>query len=404
MNAMLDFDQAQQRLAEAGPAPTTAVNCPLHEANGRVLATDVVARVDLPPADNSAMDGYAIRHADYAPDRALPIQQRCYAGDTPQPLKPGQTIRLFTGSVMPQGADTVVMQENALEKDDTVRITAAPLQGDHVRKQGEDVEKDQVILTAGTHLGPAEVALLASQGIDQVSVWPQLKVGILTSGDELVEPGQSLGPAQIYNSNGAMLRALAQNLGARVVHVLHALDTHESLQTAFDTLLADCDLVLTVGGVSVGEKDLVKPVIEHLGGQLNLWKVCMKPGKPVALAQIGDTPVVCLPGNPVSAFVVFTLLVSPLVRRMQGRESIFPPSGWGRLRSNRSFHETREEFLRVQAKSDSHGRFTLAPYALQGSAIISSLPWADGLARIPVNTTVSDDDLVRYYAFADWLA
>lgn len=402
--AMLDFDDAQRRLSEAGNAPSTTETCTLFDAFGRVLAEDIVARVDLPPADNSAMDGYAIRFADYGPQRALPVQQRCFAGQTPEALKPGHTIRLFTGCVMPDGADTIVMQENVVEQDGTITLTQVPILGEHVRKRGEDVEQDQQILTTGTVLHTGQIALLASQGIHEIKVYPRLKVGILTTGDELVNPGQPLGPAQIYNSNGAMLAGLVAQMGGVVCQTLHAADTHEAIENAFMALLAECDLVLTVGGVSVGEKDLVKPVLELLGGTLDLWRVCMKPGKPVALAQVRNKPVVCLPGNPVSAFVVFGLLVSPLVRRLQGRTDLFPPICYGRLRTSKSFHETREEFLRVQCKASRSGLPALVPYELQGSAIISALPWASGLARIPVNTTVSDDDVVAYYDFAHWLS
>ncbi|MBC7203289.1 MAG: molybdopterin molybdotransferase MoeA [Pusillimonas sp.] len=400
---MLDFDTAQELLAQAATAPTQKEICSLKDAQGRVLASNLQAQVDLPPADNSAMDGYAIRLSDYEAGKALPVQQRCFAGETPEPLKPGHTIRLFTGSLMPKGADTVVMQEDTTEADNAITINTLPTAGAHVRKKGEDVEKEQDLLQRGTVLGPAQIGLLASQGINQVEVWTRLKVGILTTGDELVSPGQALGPAQLYNSNGAMLAALVSKLGAAVVHQLHATDTHESIESAFKTLLQDCDLVLTVGGVSVGEKDLVKPTIELLGGKLDLWKVAMKPGKPVALAKARGTPIVCLPGNPVSAFVVCTLLVSAMIRAMQGRSEPHPRVMYGHLRSHRQFNETREEFLRVQTKSNTNGELSLVPYELQGSAIISSLPWASGLARIPANTVVKDDDIVRYYAFADWL-
>ena len=403
-NAMLDFDDAQRLLSEAGSAPSTTETCLLSEAFGRVLAQDITARVDLPPADNSAMDGYAIRFADYAAGKALMIQQRCFAGQSPEALKPGQTIRLFTGCVMPENADTIVMQENIVEREGQIIITQAPTRGEHVRYRGEDVEQEERILTAGSVLHAGHIALIASQGIERVSVFPRLKVGILTTGDELIEPGKPLSPAQIYNSNAAMLIGLVTQLGGIVCHTLHAADTHEAIENAFLTLLADCDLILTVGGVSVGEKDLVKPTLELLGGKLDLWRVCMKPGKPVALAKVRNTPVVCLPGNPVSAFVVFSLLVSPLVRKLQGRTDLFPSVSYGRLRTNKSFRETREEFLRVQYKPDPSGLPALIPYTLQGSAIVSGLPWASGLARIPVNTTVADDDVVAYYDFAHWLS
>lgn len=400
---MLDFDEAQRRLAAAGAHPQKTERCTLGESRGRVLATAVVATVDLPPADNSAMDGYAIRHADYAPGKKFFVQQRCFAGQLPEDLQPGNAIRLFTGSLMPAGADTVIMQEDCREIDNSVEILQTPALHSHVRKQGEDIRAGHVACAAGTLIRAAEMTMLASQGITGLTVYSQLKIGILTTGDELIDPGQPRREGQIYNSNGAMLTALCTGLGAQVIHVLHAMDTMASLQEAFDTLLDDCDLVLTAGGVSVGEKDLVKPAIEQLGGTLDLWRVCMKPGKPVALAYVHNKPIIGLPGNPVSASVVFTLLVTPLIRRMQGRSVTLPPVQYGKLATDRKFNETRVEFLRVRAEFGANGTTLLTPYAQQGSGIVSSLPWASGLARIPANTTVNKNDIVAYYDTLHWL-
>lgn len=400
---MLEFDVAQSRLAAAGPTPTTTERVPLHQSSGRILAQTITATLDLPPSDNSAMDGYAIRHADAVPGARLPIQQRCYAGDTPQALQAGKTIRLFTGSVMPEGADTVVMQEDVSEENDEAIINIEPVMGRHVRYKGEDVRKGTEIFAKGTRLGAGEIALLASQGYDTIAVYPRLKIGILTTGDELAIPGQARAPEQIYNSNGPMLGAMVDRMGAHVEHVLHAGDTQAELTKAFDLLLQDCDLVLTVGGVSVGDKDLVKPTIEQMGGKVDLWRVLMKPGRPVALAHARNKPIVCLPGNPVSAFVVFALLVSPLIRSMQGRATILPPKHYGLLSTSRTFQESREEFLRVKAVHTPDSLPQLTPHKDQGSAIISSLAWADGLARIPVNTAVQDGDTVAWYDLAHWL-
>jgi molybdopterin molybdotransferase len=401
---MLDFDVAQSRLAAAGKPPSISESCTLNQARGRVLAQTLFATVDLPPSDNSAMDGYAINYADYVPGKRFPVQQRCYAGDAAQPLQKGNAIRLFTGSVIPEGADTVVMQEDGAEVDNKFEIHHPPTRGSHVRLQGEDVHAGDQILAKGTLIQAAEIAMLASQGYAEVTVYAPLKVGILTTGDELIQPGQPRNAGQIYNSNGPMLAAMVENMGANLVQLLHAADTEESLHSAFDTLLADCDLVLTVGGVSVGEKDLVKPVIEQLGGSLDLWRVCMKPGKPVALAHAGNTPIVCLPGNPVSAFVVFTLLVSPLIRNMQGRSQVVPDVQYGRLDTDRKFNDKRDDFLRVIAEYSSDGLSRLLPYWKQGSGIISSLTWASGLARVPANTLVQGGDVVAYYDLQHWLA
>ncbi|NYT43727.1 molybdopterin molybdotransferase MoeA [Alcaligenaceae bacterium] len=401
---MLDFDVAQSRLAAAGKPPSITEACSLNDAYGRVLGQTLFATQDLPPADNSAMDGYALRYADYAPECVLPVQQRCYAGELPEALQAGKAIRLFTGSLMPEGADTVVMQEDTVEADNMLQFRHIPVRGAHVRLRGEDVRAGDQLFAKGTVLGAAQIALLASQGYAEVTVYAPLNIGILTTGDELVPPGQPRSEEQIYNANGPMLAALAQAMGVRVRHVLHAQDTMESLESAFSTLLAECDLVLTVGGVSVGDKDLVKPAIEQLGGTLDLWRVCMKPGKPVALATAQEKTIVCLPGNPVSAFAVFTLLVTPLIRQMQGRSTIMPAVQYGRIVTPDPLYEKREEFLRVQAAHDRAGLPALTPHPQQGSGIMSSLPWATGLARIPPATQVNDGDVVAYYDLQSWLA
>lgn len=400
---MLDFDVAQAQLAQAGNPPQRTEDCALREARGRILAQSLAAHLDMPPADNSAMDGYAIRLADYQPGRGLPVQQRCYAGQQPEPLQAGQCIRIFTGSIIPEGADTVVIQEDCTETGNVLTINLAPEPGANIRRRGEDVRKDSLLLEAGTRIGAAEIALLASQGYARLPVYPRLKVGILTTGDELVEPGVPLQAAHIYNSNGPMLATLVEGLGADPVHVLHARDTLESLQQALDTLIADCDLILSVGGVSVGEKDLIKPAIERAGGELDLWRVRMKPGKPVALARAQGKPIVCLPGNPVSAFAVFALLVSPLIRRMQGRGQWLPAVGHARIDSPAPFNDIRDEFIRVRAERGADGQTRLSVFSRQGSGVISSLPWSDGLARIPAGTQVNAGELVPFYSWANWL-
>ncbi|WP_454691881.1 molybdopterin molybdotransferase MoeA [Achromobacter aloeverae] len=405
---MLEFDDAQRQLAQGAAAPTRSTRVPLHQAPGLVLATDIAATLDLPPADNSAMDGYALRYEDYAAaggaHRALPVQQIVYAGQAPAAQAPGQLTRLFTGSLMPAGADTVVMQEDTRAVDDGVEILAEPKPGQHVRLRGEDVAAGQPLLAAGTRLEAAHVALLASQGIAEVTVHPAVRVGILTTGDELVTPGEPRSSHQIYNSNGVMLAALVNGMGARATHVLHARDDEASLQAALRTLTDECDLVLSVGGVSVGDKDLVKPALESLGGTLALWKVRMKPGKPVAMAHVGGKPIVCLPGNPVSAYAVFTVLVTPLLRRMQGRTEIFPQVSYLTLRTPKPRHDAREEFLRVKRVVNAGSVGELQVFDRQSSGVMSSLPWATGLARIPAGVPVYDGEKVAYYDFRHWQA
>lgn len=401
---MIEFDVAQQRLAQAGRLPERTETCELGAALGRILAQDIQAQLDMPPADNSAMDGYAVRLADVADGRVLPIQQRCYAGEVPETLKEGMAIRIFTGSLLPPGADTVIIQENCQEDEHGVRILEAPEVGANIRRRGEDMRRGEVLIQSGTRLTAAHIAQLAAQGHAALSVYPGLTVGILTTGDELTPAGQPLRPGQIYNSNAPMLQAQLLALGVAAVRAIHAADTLEAIRDALQSLLAECDLVLTVGGVSVGEKDLVKPAIESIGGQLDLWKVRMKPGKPLALAYVQDKPLVCLPGNPVSSYAVFALMVSPLVRRLQGRRETLPAIRYGVLQGERHFQGDREEFIRVQLDSDEQGRLLVRPFGNQGSGVISSLPWAQALARIPADAHVAPGDVVRIYEYSQWQA
>lgn len=400
---MLDFDAAQARLAARAHAPAEHETLPLDALSGRVLADDLVANLDLPPADNSAMDGYALRASDAAAGGTLPVQQRCFAGQTPEPLRPGQAIRLFTGSLIPAGADTVVMQEDCRESDAGVSFVTAVEAGRHIRRQGEDMRREHVIVQRGTRLTPGHIAVLAAQGYARAPVFRPLRVGILTTGDELVPPGQPLPPAAVHNSNAPMLASLCQGLHTAPALLRHARDDARSIEQALSELAVACDLVLSVGGASVGEKDLVKPAIEALGGTLDLWRVRMKPGKPVALADLKERPVVCLPGNPVSAFVVFTLLVSPLIRGLQGCRQILPPVRRGILQVDRPQGGDRDDFLRIQATEQAMGLPVLVPHAQQSSGALSSLAWAHGLARIPAGATLRSGAEVDWYGLADWL-
>lgn len=399
---MIDFDLAQARLTEAGKVQPATETCRLTHARGRVLAQDLMTRLDMPPLDNSAMDGYAVRIADARAGEPLCIQERVYAGQVPPALQPGKAIRIFTGAAIPAGADTVVIQEDTTEQEEGVFFQRLPPPGANIRRRGEDMLADTPLIQQGTVLSPAHIAQLAAQGIAQVPVYTTLRVGILTTGDELTEPGKPLAQGHIYNSNAAMLTAQLQSLGVVDCVHQHAHDTLQDIQLALESLIARCDLVITVGGVSVGDKDYVKPAIESAGGRLDLWKVRMKPGKPLALAYLHDKPMVCLPGNPVSSYAVFTLMVSPLIRGMQGRRHTHPRLGKGRIQLTRVWHNEREDFIRVQAHTDPVGQLVLTPFNHQGSGVISSLPWADGLARMPSRVDVHTDTLVDFYDFAHW--
>lgn len=400
---MIEFDEAQHRLSEAAAPTDRHETVALRQLAGRVLAQEVHAALDMPAADNSAMDGYAVRIADLRAGDPLMVSQTVYAGQAPAKLAAGTVARVFTGSLLPHGADAVIMQEDAIAEGESVVFNGQHTMGQHIRRRGEDIASGAPLLEAGTRLDAAHIALLATQGLAEVAVFAQLRVGILTTGDELVQPGEPRAEHQIYNSNAAMLTALIEGMGAQVTLALHARDDLDSHTAAFRTLAAQCDLVLSVGGVSVGDKDMVKPALQALGAVLDMWRVRMKPGKPVALAHLNGVPIVGLPGNPVSAYAVFTLLVTPLIRRMQGRRDIFPYVSHVTLRCEQPRQDAREEFLRAQLHLVTGSNAELRLYARQGSGVVGSLAWATGLARIPAGETVYDGEKVAYYEFARWL-
>jgi molybdopterin molybdotransferase len=400
----LTFDEAQRRLLADALFPTVTELVPAWKCAGSVLAERVGAALDLPHADSSAMDGYALRHADILERKTLSIQERCYAGDLPQPLRPGHAIRLFTGAVMPVHADTVVMQEYVRESAGAIEVLSAPRHGQHVRKQGEDVHAGQLLLPAGTLLRPAQIALLSSQGVDRVAVFTKLRVGILTTGDELVAPGNVRAPQQTFDSNGPMLAALVEGMGASVPCVVHARDNPAEIRSALAQLLPHCDVIISAGGASVGERDLMRSTIQSLGATISVWQVQMKPGKPLTVATVFDKPFVCLPGNPAAAFAVFMLLITPMIRRMQGRTAILPPSPKVGFDAQRKGHEYRDEFLRVLHVVDDEGRMRLVPFEQQSPAALSSLAQASGLARVRPGCSLSPGDLAQYYDFQHWLA
>jgi molybdopterin molybdotransferase len=400
---VLSFDAAQQRLSADAPLPADVEFVPVSKCAGYVLAEQVSTVLDLPHGDSSAMDGYAIRHEDYAPGKTLEVQERCYAGDLPSPLCAGYATRLFTGTMMPAHADTVVMQEYVRERGSAIEIVAEPRQGQHVRKRGEDVRAGQPLLAAGTLVRPAQIALMSAQGIDRVPVFSKLRVGILTTGDELVSAGNARTPQQTFDSNGPMLASLIEGMGASVSRVVHVRDSEFEIRCALAQLLPHCDLIISAGGASVGERDLVRTTIESLGGTISVWQVRMKPGKPVALASVLGKPFVCLPGNPAAAFAVFTLLITPMIRRMQGRTAILPPVPQFALDIERKGHEYRDEFLRVRSIVDEEGRIRLVPFEQQSPAALSSLAQASGLARVRPGCSVKCGDLAPYYDFHHWL-
>ncbi len=403
MTELISFNEAQQRFIQTFESAGSPVRVPLGDAMGRVLATPIHATFDQPPANQSAMDGYAIRYADAAPGVALPIQQRCYAGDEPFPLEPGCATRIFTGSMIPSGADTVVIQEDARETGECVMFETPVRLGTHIRRRGEELRMGETLVNAGTRLQAAHIGLIASQGIATLDVHPMLKVGILTTGDELAPIGGSRGATQIYNSNGPMLAALVAGLGASVTRVVHAKDNEGALTQLLSELHDACDLILTTGGASVGERDLVRPALTSLGVSFVVSGVSMKPGKPISLARYGTTPVVLLPGNPGAVFTTFALLATPLIRRLQWRAECLPPVTRLPIDFDARPDEARERFLRVRLDTSSGQGSVLRVAAEQGAGNLLTLADASGLSQLARGQSIARHATVPYYDFAQWL-
>ncbi|MCK9686040.1 molybdopterin molybdotransferase MoeA [Scleromatobacter humisilvae] len=435
---LISADDALARLlaAVAPSGRTETVATP--EAWGRVLARDVVSPVHVPPEDNSAMDGYAVRIADLANGAGtlLPVSQRIVAGRPGQPLATGTAARIFTGAQIPPGADAVVMQEYceavaSTGADDAfggVRVNELPTPGVAIRRQGEDVMRGHVVLRAGHRLDAAAIGLAATVGMAQLEVAARPRVALFSTGDELVMPGEPLPPGAIYNSNRFMLGALLRGQGCDVTDLGNVPDRLEATRAMLREAAAGHDLILSSGGVSVGEEDHLKPALSA-EGRLDLWAIAIKPGKPLAFGAVrhdpaaaalghsgarppqplgsdsqagGDVAVpetwfIGLPGNPVSSHVTFTLFVRPVLARLQGAQAQMPRPIPMRADFDWPRPDKRREFLRVR-RNETGG---LDLYANQGSGVLTSLAWGDGLADIPPGQAVRRGDLVRYLSLAE---
>ena len=397
-------DALAELLAQA-PAVLGAETVSTFDADGRVLAQSLVSALQVPPLDNSAMDGYALRAADVATvGSVLPISQRIAAGVVGAPLLAGTAARIFTGAPVPAGADAVVMQEECTALDDgAVRINAAVEQGQNIRRSGEDIARGAEVLTAGTRLTPAELGLAASMGCASLQVARRPRVALFSTGDELVMPGdiapEDMPAGSIYNSNRFFLRAMLQRLGCEVVDHGIVPDSYDATVAALQSAATDCDLVLTSGGVSVGEEDHIKPAVQALGS-LQLWQIAIKPGKPFAYGTVGQAHFIGLPGNPVSSFVTFMLLVRPFVLRLQGVQQVQPPAIAMRADFDWPRADKRQEFLRVRRNATGG----LDRFANQSSGVLTSAVWADGLVDNPAGSTIARGDMVRFMPFAELLA
>ncbi len=392
----LSYEDALARLMASARLVKGSDLVPLVEADGRVLAEDLVSAINVPAHDNSGMDGYAVRVADIpALGTVLPVAQRIAAGHVGEALAPGTVARIFTGAPVPPGADAVVMQEYChAGPEGHIQINKVPHPGDNIRRTGEDTALGATILTAGSLLGPAHIGLAASIGVPKLPVRRRMAVAVLSTGDELVTPGEALPPGGIYNSNRYLLTSLLKRLGCVVSDLGNIPDSLDATRRALRRAGAEHDLVITTGGVSVGEEDHVKPAVEA-EGELSLWSVAMKPGKPLAFGRVGTADFVGLPGNPVSTWVTFHMLVRPFIRKCQGASAWLPVSRPMVAGFDWSRPADRREFLRVRIGVD--GR--LERYANQSSAVLTSCVWADGLVDNPAQKAIKVGDNVRYYAF-----
>ncbi|CAO1664281.1 molybdopterin molybdotransferase MoeA [Salinicola sp. NYA28a] len=359
------------------------------DADDRVLADDMEAAIDVPPADNSAMDGYALFSGDSG--KRLPISQRIPAGQPPQPLTPGTCARIFTGSEIPPGADCVAIQEN-VELDGDDAIVPVTQIGQNVRRRGLDVATGQPLLAAGTRLGAAALGLLAGQGFSTVNVVRQPKVALLLTGDEIIEPGQALARGQIYNSNGPMLATLIRRFGGDLVSQVKVADDFDTTLARLREAAAKADVIVTTGGVSVGEEDHVKPALEQLG-ELSLWRLAMRPGKPLALGTIGRTRLVGLPGNPVSSYVGAWLYLRPLLGKLQGcsdRLSLPVVSAEAQFETRT---QGRRHYMRASLAFEGE-RVTASLYPEQSSAVLTSCAATNAFAVIPADSHIRPGDRV----------
>jgi molybdopterin molybdotransferase len=377
-------------------------NIPLINATGRVLAVPIVAMINVPPHASSAMDGYAVRGVDIITvPTELPVTQRIPAGAVGSALHAGEAARIFTGAPMPAGADTVVMQENTEQLNDRVRILQSASVGENARPAGEDISKGAQVFAAGDRLRAQDIGVLASLGITQVPVRRRLRVALLTTGDELISPGARLGPGQIYNSNHYTLLALLNALGVEVFDVGAVVDNLASTIAALDSAADAADCIISTGGVSVGEEDHVRGAVEQLGS-IDLWRLAIKPGKPFASGKVKKSIFFGLPGNPVSAFVTFVMLVRPSLLKLLGCSNIIHQSYFLQAGFAAAVSGARQEYLRVVIDNCS-GESKLLPYANQSSGVSASLSFADGLAVVPAHTQVQQGDRLRYIPFSELL-
>jgi molybdopterin molybdotransferase len=394
---LLSVDEALETLL-AGARPVSEVErVPTMEASGRVLARAQTSTMDVPPMDNSAMDGYAVRLSDLnATEKKLKVAQRIPAGSVGKPLEPGTAARIFTGAPVPAGADAIVMQENCSVSGNFVLIKNSPKRGEWIRMTGSDIRKGGTVLAAGKRLLPQDTGLAASVGIKTLPVYRKVRLGLFFTGDELVMPGDPLPPGRIYNSNRFTLNGLAAAFGCEVRDYGIVPDKLDATREVLRRAAAENDVIVTSGGVSVGDEDHVKPAVEAEGSLL-MWKISMKPGRPLAFGRVGSAAFIGLPGNPVSSFVTFLIFVRPYLLKTQGHTEVAPRAIDARADFDWLEPDARREFLRVKWNAQSG----LELYPTQDSAVLTSTAWADGLVDNPAQHAIRKGDRVRFLSYSE---
>ena len=397
---LIPYDEALQALVANASPTQKVVRKPLLECFAEVLAESQCSTINVPPADNSAMDGYALNTSDLSAtaETELSVSQRIVAGEAAKPLRPGSAARIFTGAPIPDGADVVIMQEQTAIFGDKVRFGVKPDSGMNIRKAGNDIRSGDEILQKGCRLRAQDIGLAASVGLETLPVYEKIRVGMFLTGDELVEPGKPLAAGKIYDSNRYTLQGMLRDLGCEIVDLGLVGDTLQATKTAMLNAAKQADLVVTCGGVSVGDEDHVRIAIEQLG-DLHLWRLRIKPGKPLAFGQIDSTPFVGLPGNPVSVFATFCLFVAPLIKTLQGRPwqkpvAVQVTAGFDWLKP-----DSRREFLRARLELDDNQQLVAGIYPNQDSGVLSSAVWAQGFVEIAEGRTLKAGELVDYYSF-----
>jgi len=402
---MLTTDEAIQFLLERSKATELTETVNTLDAIGRVLAQSVVSTLNVPPLDNSAMDGYVTRFSDLNSDgeTTLTISQRIAAGYVGDKLDAGTAARIFTGAPIPEGADTVIMQEQCQQQEDNVIISGKVCKGDHIRRAGEDITRGSEVMTVGQKLRPQDLGLIASVGIANIKVFKKITVAIFSTGDELLMPGDPAEPGKIYNSNRYTLTGLLQKADCEIIDLGCIPDDLDATVAAMEQAAEKADLIMTTGGVSVGEEDYIKLAIDKLGS-VEMWRVAMKPGKPVAFGEVNKTPFIGLPGNPVSVFVTFCLFARPVIRTMQGCSEVLPRklqvvAGFDWPRKG-----PRREFVRGQLVINETGQQQAQTYTSHSSGVLTSTTWAQGLIEIPENTCFEKGAVLNWLDFSELLS